>query len=153
MSQLRPQLRMLAGAGDGRRQLRQLLAGMDHIDVSRLSDAHLVDLIAGMVSSSHLTMYERVLTDEAQARYGIHQRVGARYIGAEPAMTPSQRSTRSDVPLSTPAPTEEALPESGLAQDTQAAMLKAAARQGVPFCEVCAKASAARSPIPAAMAA
>lgn len=152
MNQLRPHLRVLAGAGDGRRQLRQLLADMDDFDVSRLSDAHLVDLIAAMVGASRLTMYERVLTDEAQARYGIQRRVGARYSDAEPAMTPSQRSSRSETPPST-TPTEETLPEADLAQDAQAATLKAAAEQGVPFCEVCAKASAARSPAPTAMAA
>lgn len=153
MSQLRAHLRMLAGGVDGRSQLRQLLADMDHVDVSRLSDGHLVDLVAGLLGASHLTLYERVLTDEAQTRCSMPQRVGARYTAAEPATTPSRLSSRSEAPPPRPAPIEEALPENDLAQDAQAATLKAAAEQGVPFCEVCAKASAGRSPQPAAMAA
>lgn len=155
-TQLHDCLRDCATHGEARRQMRALLSGQDHLDVSRLNDRQLVMAVATLVASGHLKVMRKALTPQALLKHGIKQMAVVKYTADTPAITPSQGTGRTfEAPPAAPLiQLEHDFSAARVDQDAQAATLKAAADQGVPFCEVCAKAAAAaNNPSRPAMAA
>lgn len=126
-------------------RLRQLLACEGDAGVFRLSDHQVLDGVASMLANRELGLVKKVLTAQAKARHQIHS-VGAGGASAE-AVSPSSLRSRHETaaePLSEPVVND--VDFESVDQDIQAATLRLAAVDGVPFCEVCEKPKGEREP-------
>lgn len=123
-------------------QLRHLLAFESHLTVSRLSDAQVLDAVAQLLAEHRWVVRHKTLTVAAKIKKAERQSSAASGPGDSQSVSPSRLRGATD---STPAPQAAAAPETDFAdinQDAQAATLTQAAEDGVPFCELCAKARA-----------
>lgn len=123
-------------------QLRHLLAVESHLPVSRLNDGQVLDAVAQLLAERRWVLRHQVLTTEARIRKARHGASAASGPGDSPAVSPSRLRGPSEA---APAPqTAASAPDTDFAhidQNRQATTLIAAAKEGVPFCELCAQAA------------
>lgn len=119
------------------RTLRTLLADVRHADVNRLHDVEVVESLAGLVAAGRVWLAAQVTPIGESARFSIES------MGPAAAAPPPPTHAASPAPRS--APTEAAEPSFRADVDAPllAATLKDASKDGVPFCEECARAAMA----------
>jgi len=123
-------------------QLRHLLAIESHLPVSRLDTGQVLDAVAQLLAEHRWVVHHKALTAAAKIKKAQRQSSAASGPGDSQSVSPSRLRGASE---STPAPQAAAAPETDFAdinQNAQAATLTQAAEDGVPFCELCAKARA-----------
>jgi hypothetical protein len=124
--------------------LRQLLTGEAEADVWRLSDHQVIDRVAYKLAQSRWILFKLVLTAAARAKYVWRNTPGQHAIRDQAASTVHVKARQADAP---PRQLAAAAVESdfeSVDQDAQAATLRLAAVNGVPFCAVCERARLAR---------
>lgn len=133
-------LRGLIRDADALRQLRAFLT-VDGMDISRLGDAKVMTALATLVSRNRLVVYELGAPTSSLPRQGNQIPVATPLPALSAPLTPPPAAgarSPSTKGLSDAAPEESALED--IDQDAQAAGLRAAAVEGVPFCAICEKA-------------
>jgi hypothetical protein len=123
-------------------QLRHLLAMESKLPVSRLNDAQVLDAVATLLADRHWVVRQKALTTAARIKNAQRQASAASGTDSTPAVSPSRlRGPTEAAPATQAAPAPEA-DFAHIDHDAQAATLAMAAKQGVPFCEMCAAAAA-----------
>lgn len=123
--------------------LRQMLAEHRHLHVGRLSDDEVIDEVARRLLNGSLQLLE-MLEPRAEASAALQSLL------ARPAEEPIEVEAVAPAPPPAaakpvaPAPEPEMF-ESSLDVAAQVAALTSAAASGVPFCEECTRAAAARA--------
>jgi hypothetical protein len=119
-------------------KLRQMLAFDGAGDVSRQTDHQILDRVAARLAHREWVLAKKVLTEEAKQRY-VPRGAPLPLAAASSAISPSSLKPRADdAPV---VATEVIEPEfKPVDQDAQAATLRLAAVDGVPFCAVCEQA-------------
>lgn len=141
------------------RRLRELVDGVAGMATpSLLNQEQLIEAVAQLVSARRLLMQEKArLADPTATQRPTLAASGKQAASDAVVWTPArlrQAPVAQDMPRTpeTPAapqpPAEDGF-ASGLDQDTQAAVLKAASLAGMPFCEVCHAGSQARASLAA----
>lgn len=131
------QLTRLGRDSDTLSCLRGLLVPYQH-DLFRLRDAQVVTAVASLLAQQRLVLYEGT-----RALQTIGSAGAAPVAKAPPRLAPTAPPPRAGARAPSPPPAVAPQADTGLedvAQDEQAATLIAAAREGVPFCEICEKA-------------
>lgn len=130
------------------RKLRELINSICNMSALRLSNEQVIDAVAEMVATRQLQMLEKTSQGDSNARRHVMRPASANYTPSESASTPAQLRQQTSLADMPPAPAQpSAIEENFVAnvnQDIQATTLKAAAVNGVPFCEVCEKARQAQ---------
>ncbi len=122
----------------GRSALRCTALGLtDGTELSRLDDAQLNDYLFAALMAGRLR-------PAAEAPVVLRQLTQTAQPAAAPRLTPAASSPRAPT-AETSTPAAESTFEPNLDAGAQIAVLKQAARDGVPFCEECAKSTAKRS--------
>jgi hypothetical protein len=133
----------VARLGQGRqRELRRLLSIDGDVDVSRLTDHEVVDHVTIKLAQRQWMLFRQVLT----AKYPSPAR-GVKVPASSSALSPSALWGRAPAAVAPPQVEPVSKPDYAFVQQgAQAATLRRAARDGVPFCEVCEKRAAERRP-------
>jgi hypothetical protein len=119
-------------------KLRLMLAFDGACDVSRQSDYQILDRVAARLAQREWALAKKVLTEEAKQRY-VPRGAPLPLAAASSAISPSRLKPRQDE-ASAVAPAVIEPEFKPVDQDAQAATLRLAAVDGVPFCAVCEQA-------------
>lgn len=133
--------------------LRELIGASGYMGSSRLSPAQIMDAVADLVASGRLVIRESVRHAGLHAKPLPMRAPSVQGPPGEPAFTPASLWRRTVDPDPLPAPPRPVLAEEDFIthseHDVQAAVLKTAATDGIPFCEVCNKTERANPSSPA----
>lgn len=125
--------------------LRQMLAEHRHLHVGRLSDDEVIDEVARHLLNGSLQLLEmrEPRAEASAALQGLLARPAEEPIEVE-AVAPAPPPAAAKPVAPAPEPEPEMF-ESSLDVAAQVAALTSAAASGVPFCEACTRAAAARA--------
>lgn len=126
--------------------LRQMLAEHRHLHVGRLSDDEVIDEVARRLLNGSLQLLEmrEPRAEASAALQGLLARPAEEPIEVEAVAPAPPPAAAKPVAKEAPAPEPEMF-ESSLDVAAQVAALTSAAASGVPFCEECTRAAAARA--------